>query len=337
MALTDPVLSVRDLTVEFDTTGGVLHAVDGVSYELYPGETLGVVGESGSGKSVSVMSMLGLIPTPPGRIVRGEVIFEGQDLLRLNRRQLRRIRGGDIAMVFQDPMNSLNPVLRVGKQIAEAVQIHNRRVSDREAERRAIELLTLVGVPQPDVRYRQYPHEFSGGMRQRAMISMAIANSPKVLIADEPTTALDVTVQAQVLDVLRAAREETQAATILITHDLGLIAEMADRVVVMYAGRVVELSDVRTIFHKPGHPYTSGLIASLPLLDAGVGRLTAIPGQPPSLIELPAGCAFHPRCRLSEGRDPCREQVPPLVEIGPEHRSACHFSDEMEGLTSETV
>ena len=283
------------------------------------------------------MSMLGLIPTPPGRIVRGKVIFEGQDLLRLNRRQLRRIRGRDIAMVFQDPMNSLNPVLKVGKQIAEAVQIHNRRVGYREAKRRAIELLTLVGVPQPDVRYRQYPHEFSGGMRQRAMISMAIANSPKVLIADEPTTALDVTVQAQVLDVLRAAREETQAATILITHDLGLIAEMADRVVVMYAGRVVELSDVRTIFHNPGHPYTFGLMASLPMLDSGVGRLTAIPGQPPSLIDLPTGCAFHPRCRLSEGRDPCREQVPPLVKIGPEHRSACHFSDEMDGLMSETA
>ena len=281
--------------------------------------------------------MLGLIPTPPGRIVRGKVIFEGQDLLRLNRRQLRRIRGRDIAMVFQDPMNSLNPVLKVGKQIAEAVQIHNRRVGYREAKRRAIELLTLVGVPQPDVRYRQYPHEFSGGMRQRAMISMAIANSPKVLIADEPTTALDVTVQAQVLDVLRAAREETQAATILITHDLGLIAEMADRVVVMYAGRVVELSDVRTIFHNPGHPYTFGLMASLPMLDSGVGRLTAIPGQPPSLIDLPTGCAFHPRCRLSEGRDPCREQVPPLVKIGPEHRSACHFSDEMDGLMSETA
>jgi ABC-type dipeptide/oligopeptide/nickel transport system ATPase component len=245
----EPVLSVRDMTVEFGTEDGVVHAVTGVNYDLFPGEILGVIGESGAGKSVSVMTMLDLIPKPPGRVVSGQAIFKGRDLLTMSKRELRNVRGGDIAMIFQDPMTSLNPVLKVGSQIAEAVLAHNSGMSDDAAKKRAVELLKLVGVPNAEQRYDQYPHEFSGGMRQRGMIAMAIANSPSVLIADEPTTALDVTIQAQIVEVLKTAQRETHAATILITHDLGLIAELADRVVVMYAGRVVELSDVYTFFN----------------------------------------------------------------------------------------
>jgi oligopeptide/dipeptide ABC transporter ATP-binding protein len=325
----DPLLSVRGLTTKFDTPDGVVHAVTDVSYDVYPGETLGVVGESGSGKSVSVMSLLGLIPQPPGRIADGEVWFDGKDLLTLSQSHMRRIRGRDIGMVFQDPMTSLNPVFTVGDQIAEAMLVHDR-MSDSEARQRAIALLELVGVPNPEGRFDQYPHEYSGGMRQRAMIAMAIANRPRLLIADEPTTALDVTIQAQVLDVLRSATKESGAATILITHDLGLVAEMADRVVVMYAGRVVETGDVHTIFHEPRHPYTLGLMSSLPRLDVDLERLVPIVGTPPSLVNPPPGCAFHPRCRLSEGRERCRVEVPALAPAGREgHRAACHFSEEM--------
>ncbi|MBA2316477.1 MAG: ABC transporter ATP-binding protein [Euzebyales bacterium] len=326
--MTEPILSIRDLVTEFATPDGTVHAVDHVSYDVYPGETLGVVGESGSGKSVTVMSVLGLIPQPPGKISNGEILFEGRDLLRLSNAQLRKVRGKDIGMVFQDPMTSLNPVLKVGHQIAEAMQVH-ADVPDDKARLRTIELLELVGVPNAEARYDQYPHEYSGGMRQRGMIAMAIANEPKLLIADEPTTALDVTIQAQVLEVLSKAKEETNAATILITHDLGLIAEMADRVVVMYGGRVVETGDVDTIFHEPRHPYTLGLISSLPRLDQDLERLVPIEGQPPSLINLPSGCAFHPRCHLGQGRERCRTESPPLVEVGTAHRSACHFTDEM--------
>ena len=286
----DPVLSIQDLVVEFDTEDGVVHAVDGVSYDVYPGETLGVVGESGSGKSVTVMSVLGLIPKPPGRIERGKAMFKGQDLLTTPNEELRHIRGREIAMVFQDPMTSLNPVFTVGNQLEEAVRVHDSSISDEQARNRAIDLLTLVGVPHPQQRVDQYPHEFSGGMRQRAMIAMAIANQPAVLIADEPTTALDVTIQAQILEVLRTAQEETHAATILITHDLGLIAEMASRVVVMYAGHVVEVADVETIFRAPRHPYTMGLMNSLPRLEQDEDRLQPIKGQPPSLLNVPPGC-----------------------------------------------
>jgi oligopeptide/dipeptide ABC transporter ATP-binding protein len=327
----EPVLSIRDLVVEFGTEDGLVQAVDGVSYDLYPGETLGIVGESGSGKSVSQLAVLGLIPEPPGRIVRGEAIFDGQDLLKQSKRRLRRLRGDNIAMVFQDPMTSLNPVLTVGNQIAEAIRAH-REVDGKAARERAVHLLSLVGVPNPERRSDQYPHEFSGGMRQRAMIAMAIANEPKVLIADEPTTALDVTIQAQILEVLKRAQDETHAATILITHDLGMIAEMADRVVVMYAGKVVELADVYTIFSAPRHPYTIGLMDSLPRLTVDEDWLRPIPGQPPSLISRPPGCPFHPRCFLSRGRARCREEEPPLRPIkGSAHLSACHFVEELEG------
>jgi oligopeptide transport system ATP-binding protein len=325
----DPTLSIKDLTVEFWTEDGIVHAVTDVSYDLEPGETLGIVGESGSGKSVSVLTMLGLIPQPPGKVVRGQALYGGRDLLKLPKKQLRDIRGGDIAMIFQDPMTSLNPVFSIGDQIAEAIEAHNPGIDDKDARSRTLKLLELVGVPYPERRVDQYPHEFSGGMRQRAMIAMAIANQPRILIADEPTTALDVTIQAQIVEVLRAAQHETHAATILITHDLGLIAELADRVVVMYAGRVVELGDVFTIFNRPRHPYTIGLMSSLARIDADQEWLQPIPGQPPSLLTPPPGCAFHPRCAHSGGRVRCRTDIPPLRPIEGPHLSACHFAEEL--------
>ena len=328
--MADPILEIRDLTVEFGTEDGVVHAVTDVSYDLAPGEFLGIVGESGSGKSVSMLSVLGLIPMPPGRITNGEALYKGKDLLKLSKNALRELRGGEVAMIFQDPMTSLNPVFTIGDQISEALIIHNRGMSDDAALKRTIELLELVGVPYAERRVAQYPHEFSGGMRQRAMIAMAIANDPSVLIADEPTTALDVTIQAQIVEVLKTAQAETQAATVLITHDLGLIAELADRVVVMYAGRVVELGDVFTIFNSPRHPYTVGLMNSLARVDVDQERLEPIPGQPPSLITPPPGCAFHPRCALSQGRARCRTDVPALRKTDEgAHLSACHFAEEL--------
>ena len=327
----DPILSVNDLTVEFKTEDGVVHAVTDVTYDLYPGETLGIVGESGSGKSVSVMTMLGLVPQPPGRVVRGEARYGDEDLLKMPKKRLRDLRGGKIAMIFQDPMTSLNPVFTIGDQIGEAIEAHNPGIGDKEVRERTIHLLELVGVPFAERRVKQYPHEFSGGMRQRAMIAMSIANQPRILIADEPTTALDVTIQAQIVEVLRAAQEETHAATILITHDLGLIAELADRVLVMYAGRVVELAGVYEIFNSPRHPYTVGLMNSLARLDTDLEWLNPIPGQPPSLISPPPGCAFHPRCVQSQGREICRTDVPLLRPIGEggKHGSACHFAEEL--------
>jgi len=334
----EPVLSIRDLAVQFTTDDGIVRAVDGITYDVYAGETLGIVGESGSGKSVSTMSILGLIPQPPGKIVRGEAIFGGRDLLKLSKKELRRVRGNAMAIVFQDPMTSLNPVLKVGFQLGEAMKAHHPEYKAAEIKKRGVGLLQTVGIPQPERRHEQYPHEFSGGMRQRAMIAMAIANNPTLLIADEPTTALDVTIQAQVLEVLKKARDETDAATILITHDLGLIAEMADRVIVMYAGKIVELGDVHTIFASPRHPYTVGLMDSLPRLTVDEEFLRPIPGQPPSLINRPPGCPFHPRCFLSQGRTRCREEEPPLRPVGgTQHLSACHFAEELEGQTSKLL
>jgi len=326
----EPILSIRDLTVEFNTEDGVVRAVTDVTYDLQPGEVLGIVGESGSGKSVSMLSVLGL--SPQARIPKGEALFKGKNLLAMSQRQLREIRGGDMAMIFQDPMTSLNPVLTIGDQISEALLTHHPDMRDDAAQKRAVELLEIVGVPFAERRVDQYPHEFSGGMRQRAMIAMAIANNPSVLVADEPTTALDVTIQAQIVEVLKSAREETHAAIVLITHDLGLIAELADRVVVMYAGRVVELADVYTIFNQPRHPYTVGLMNSLARLDAEQEWLEPIPGQPPSMIAPPPGCAFHPRCSFSHGRLLCRTEVPPLRQIGDStlHVSRCHFAEELE-------
>jgi oligopeptide/dipeptide ABC transporter ATP-binding protein len=328
----EPLLSVRNLSTTFATEGGMVQAVRDVSWDVYPGEILGVVGESGSGKSVSVASILGLVPTPPGIVSGGPVMFEGRDLLTMPERQLRHIRGREIAMIFQDPMTSFNPVRTIGRQISEAIRVHDRKVSRRAARSRVIELLTMVGVPSPAVRYSQFPHVYSGGMRQRAMIAMAMANQPKLIIADEPTTALDVTIQAQILELLQAVQEETDAATILITHDLGLIAELSDRVLVMYAGKVVESAGVQPLFQDPQHPYTLGLLASLPRIDNRLDQLLSIPGQPPSLSPPPPACAFHPRCELSRGRERCRTEQPDLLAAGSGrgHVAACHFSDEME-------
>jgi oligopeptide/dipeptide ABC transporter ATP-binding protein len=332
----EPVLSIKNLAVEFKTDDGIVHAVDDITYDVFPGETLGIVGESGSGKSVSTLSILGLIPQPPGRIVSGSAMFKGKDLLKMKKRELRAFRGDELAMVFQDPMTSLNPVLKIGFQLGEAIKEHYPKKSKDEVKNRVIELLTLVGVPNPEARYSQYPHEFSGGMRQRAMIAMAIANSPSLLIADEPTTALDVTIQAQVLEVLKTVQQETNAATILITHDLGIVAELCERVLVMYAGRIVESGDVHTIFQSPRHPYTIGLMDSLPKLTEDEEWLRPIPGAPPSLINRPSGCAFHPRCFLSQGRLRCREEVPALRKAeGTGHEAACHFSDELAGRASK--
>ncbi|HLX18714.1 MAG TPA: ABC transporter ATP-binding protein [Gaiellaceae bacterium] len=334
--MADPLLSIRDLVVEFRTEDGVVHAVDGVSYDVFPGETLGIVGESGSGKSVSSMALLGLIPQPPGRIKSGTAMFEGKDLLKLKPKEMRRFRGEEVAMIFQDPMTSLNPVLTVGDQLGEMIETHHPKEPKETLKTRVIDLLKLVGIPNAETRADQYPHEFSGGMRQRAMIAMSIANSPSLLIADEPTTALDVTIQAQVLEVLRTVQTETQAATILITHDLGVVAEMCDRVLVMYAGRIVESGDVGTIFSSPRHPYTIGLLDSLPKLTEDEEWLRPIPGSPPSLINRPSGCAFHPRCFLTQGRVRCREEVPTLREAGSaEHMAACHFSEELVGHKSK--
>ncbi|MCP9950038.1 ABC transporter ATP-binding protein [Actinomadura madurae] len=324
--MTRPLLEIEDLVVEFDGDEETVRAVDGAGYRVAPGETLGVVGESGSGKSVTAMSALGLIK-PPGRVVSGRVVFDGSDLRAMPPRELRGLRGGRIAMIFQDPMTALNPVVSIGAQIREALRLHQPGMSRGAARKRAAELLELVGVPGAARRLKQYPHEFSGGMRQRAMIAMAIANDPDLLIADEPTTALDVTVQAQVLDLLRLTRRETGAATVLITHDLGVVAELADRVVVMYAGRVVEHGPVAAIFEAPRHPYTRGLLESLPTLDGDAGDLTPIPGSPPAPGEIPRGCAFAPRCPLA--RDRCRVERPDPTPAGTGRASACHFHHEL--------
>jgi oligopeptide/dipeptide ABC transporter ATP-binding protein len=326
---TEPVLSVRNLVVEFLTSDGALRAVDDVSFDLYPGETLGVVGESGSGKTVSALSILGLLPRPAGRIASGEIWFEGRDLVKVSNAEMRKIRGGKIGMVFQDPMTSLNPVLRVGFQIAETLRVHQRKLDGAAIRARGEELLTSVRVPDAARRYDEFPHQYSGGMRQRAMIAVANANEPQILIADEPTTALDVTIQAQVLDSLQKARDETGASMIIITHDLGIIAELADRVIVMYGGRIVETGEVGAIFSNPSHPYTVGLLGSLPRLETDVERLTPIGGQPPSLNSVPTGCPFHPRCRLAKDREICRTDRPELVPAGSGSLSACHFHTEV--------
>ena len=319
----DPLLSIRDLTVEFDTDDGVVYAVTGVTYDVFPGETLGIVGESGSGKSVSTMSLLGLIPQPPGRVVSGEAIFDGRDLLKIKPGELRRIRGGAVSMVFQDPMTSLNPVFKVGDQISEALVAHGH--DEKAATVRSIELLRIVGIPNPDQRASQYPHEFSGGMRQRAMIAMALSLNPDVLIADEPTTALDVTVQAQILDLIDRLKSEFNAAVVIITHDLGVVAEHCDNIMVMYAGKAAEFGDTDDIYYKPLHPYTWGLLSSIPRLDEEQQeRLSPIRGLPPSLIQVPPGCAFHPRCPYRF--EPCDRDVPELLPVDGHHAAACHLS-----------
>jgi len=331
----DAILAVHDLRVAFPTDEGVLTAVDGVSFEVRAHETLGIVGESGSGKSVTSMAVLGLLPKYAR--VSGEVVFRGENLLGRREKELQPVRGRRIAMVFQDALAALNPVFRVGDQIAEAITVH-REMGKEELTERVVELLDIVGIPNARERTRQYPHEFSGGMRQRAMIAMSIANEPDVLIADEPTTALDVTIQAQVLEVMQRIQQRTRSAIILITHDLGVVAGIADRVMVMYAGRVAETGTVDEIFYESRHPYTKGLLASLPRLDRRKGeeRLARIKGQPPSLIFLPTGCAFHPRCPYAEAPGVCSTATPSLEPLGATHASACHFALDLDGRVEHT-
>ena len=326
------LLSVRDLRTSFHTDAGVVKAVDRVSFDLHRGGVLAIVGESGSGKSVTAMSLLGLIPSPPGR-TSGQVLWKGRDLVGLAEPELRKVRGAEIAMVFQDPMSSLNPLHTVGRQIAEVVLLHTRS-SKKHAWERAVEMMDLVGIPQARRRARSYPHEFSGGMRQRVMIGMALACDPDLLIADEPTTALDVTIQAQVLELLHETQERTSSAILLITHDLGIVAGMADEVLVMYAGKAVEQGSVRDIFYRSRHPYTLGLLAALPRVDdEDLGhRLRPIEGTPPSLIHVPSGCSFHPRCAFRRP-EVCPVEEPKLASgDGSTHRAACHFADEVAGV-----
>ena len=319
--MAEPVLSVRNLTTRFRGERGSVLAVDGISFDVAAGETLAIVGESGSGKSVTALSIMRLVPDPPGQIEAGEVLLGGRDLLKLSEADMRAIRGDRIAMIFQEPMSSLNPALRVGFQIAEPLNVHRGTPWARALDR-AVELIAAVRMPDAETRRSAYPHQFSGGMRQRAMIAMALACEPQLIIADEPTTALDVTVQAQILDLLKELASNAHSALILITHDLGVVARYADRVAVMYAGRIVEIAPARVLYARPKHPYTLGLMQSAPRLDGDASkRLVPIEGQPPDLAALPPGCAFAPRCRFAEER--CRAERPELRAVGDNHRKAC--------------
>lgn len=315
------LLEVKDLRTHFFNMDGTIKAVDGVSFDLQEGETLGLVGESGCGKSVTALSILRLIPNPPGEIVAGEIWFEGKDLLKLSNEEIRQVRGNRIAMIFQEPMTSLNPVLTVGRQIAEPLEVH-RNLPLKEALEKAVHLLGQVQIADGDKRIRDYPHQFSGGMRQRAMIAMGVGCGPKLIIADEPTTALDVTVQAQLLELLKELTRKHGMSLIIITHNLGVVARYADRVNVMYAGKIVEKGTAHDIYEDPRHPYTIGLMQSVPLLDQDIKKkLVPIPGQPPNLANVPPGCAFHPRCNYAIDR--CRKETPALESVGGKHEKAC--------------
>ena len=331
-----PLLEIRDLHTEFRTGAGTVRAVDGVSYTVDPGETVAVVGESGSGKSVTAMSVLRLIPNPPGRITGGEVWFDGRDLLKLSEEEMRHVRGGDIGMIFQEPMTSLNPVLTIERQITETIEEH-RGASPETARARALELLRLVGIADPARRLRQYPHQLSGGMRQRVMIAIALACEPKLIIADEPTTALDVTIQAQILELMQKLTRQLGVALIIITHNLGVVARYAQRVNVMYAGRIVESGRAAALYHNPRHPYTIALLRSVPRLDQPRrARLDPIEGSPPDLTRLPSGCSFRPRCRFAIPR--CAEAPPPLIPAGePGQMSACYRAHELGAVSGEAA
>jgi len=321
-AQSSPLLEISNLHVRFDTLDGVVQAVDGIDFEVYPGETLGLVGESGCGKSVTALSILQLLRCPPAEI-NGQIFFEGQDLLQLDREGIRKIRGNEISMIFQEPMTSLNPVLKIGEQIAEAGRLH-KHMNRQQAWRWAVEMLRMVQIPGPGSRSRQYPHKFSGGMRQRAMIAMALSCNPRLVLADEPTTALDVTIQAQIMTLMQRLKEEFKSAIVLITHDLGVIAEMASRVVVMYAGKVVEEAPVKALFKDPRHPYTRGLLGSIPVIgrkEQTGRRLQEIAGMVPGPAAMPRGCRFHPRC--SQAMDQCRQKEPPLTRLAEHRRVSC--------------
>ncbi|MER0246003.1 ABC transporter ATP-binding protein [Streptomyces sp. HSW2009] len=320
-----PLLDVRDLQVEFRLRDGVVKAVSGVSYQVRAGETLAVLGESGSGKSVTAQAIMGILDSPPGYVTGGQVLFQGRDLLALGRDERRKVRGSQLAMIFQDALSALNPVLSVGAQLGEMFQVH-RGLSRKDARKKAAELMDRVRIPAAAQRVGDYPHQFSGGMRQRIMIAMAMALEPALIIADEPTTALDVTVQAQVMELLAELQREMQMGLILITHDLGVVADVADKIAVMYAGRIVETAPVHDLYRAPAHPYTRGLLDSIPRLDQRGQELYAIKGLPPNLMRIPAGCPFHPRC--PRARDVCRADRPPLYEVAPGRASACHFWEE---------
>jgi oligopeptide transport system ATP-binding protein len=320
------LLEVKDLRTYFETEDGTVKAVDGISFELKRGETLGIVGESGSGKSVTNLSIIRLIPNPPGKIVSGEVLFDGQDILLLPDEEVRKIRGRRIAMIFQDPMTSLNPFMKISRQLMEMTQLHLGYTKDR-AYHHAITMLETVGIPEARARVDSYPHEFSGGMRQRVMIAMALSCQPELLIADEPTTALDVTIQAQILELIKRLKQETGTSVILITHDLGVVAGMTDHLIVMYAGKVFEQAPTNELFAKPGNPYTKGLLRSVPDPVAAQGELYQIPGLPPDVAHLPSGCPFAPRCDWA--RDICRREYPPFVQLTSEHYSLCHFAQDV--------
>jgi oligopeptide/dipeptide ABC transporter ATP-binding protein len=322
----EPILQIRNLQTSFYTEDGAVRAVDDVSIEIGKGEVVGLVGESGCGKTVTSLSILQLLPMPPASIDGGQILFEGRDLLAISSEELRRIRGNEIAMIFQEPMTSLNPVFTIGNQLMESIQLH-QSLTGTDLRDRAIEMLRLVGIPRAEEVIDEYPHRFSGGMRQRAMIAMALSCNPKVLIADEPTTALDVTIQAQILELMQDLKEKIGTAVLFITHDLSVIAEMADRVVVMYAGKVVEEADVETLFHDPQHPYTRGLISSRPSIDEDQGRLTYIPGNVPNPLEMPGGCPFHPRCRTA--MEICRDEMPPERRLKSGHTVRCWLHEEV--------
>jgi len=322
-----PLLEVEDLHVEFRTREGLAKAVNGVSYSVRAGETLAVLGESGSGKSVTAQAIMGILDTPPGYVTAGSVRFRGEDILTLSEERRRALRGPSMAMIFQDALSSLNPVFTVGWQIGEMFRVH-QGMSRKEAKRRAIELMDRVRIPSAKQRVNDYPHQFSGGMRQRVMIAMSIALNPALLIADEPTTALDVTVQAQVMDLLAELQRESGMGLILITHDLGVVADVADRIAVMYAGRIVEAADADDLYARPAHPYTKGLLGSIPRLDAKGQDIAVIGGLPPTLTKLPPGCSFHPRCPYMRP-EPCTTEVPPLYEVTADRGSACHFWQEV--------
>ena len=326
------LLDVRDLRTYFDTDDGVVKAVDGVSFQLQRGETLGIVGESGSGKSVANLSLLRLIPEPPGRIVSGEVIFQGQDILKLQEAEVRKIRGKRVGMIFQDPMTSLNPFMKISRQLMEMTELHLGH-SKRQAYDHAVKMLEMVGIPDAKARIDRYPHEFSGGMRQRVMIAMALSCQPELLIADEPSTALDVTIQAQILELIKTLKEVTGTSVILITHDLGVVAGMTDQLIVMYAGKVFEQAPTSELFARPGNPYTKGLLRSVPDPLDEKGTLYQIPGQPPDVAHLPAGCPFAPRCERAE--DICRREFPPFVQLNANHHSLCHFANEVYAESSQ--
>jgi oligopeptide transport system ATP-binding protein len=319
--MADALLQVKDLKTYFFTDDGVVKAVDGVTYDVQQGETLGLVGESGCGKSVSALSLLRLIPNPPGKIVDGQVLFEGEDLLQMDEDEIRHVRGNKIAMVFQEPMTSLNPVLTIGRQLTEALELH-LKMDRPAAQQRAIQLLEMVGIPEAKSRIDDYPHQFSGGMRQRVMIAMALSCNPKLVLADEPTTALDVTIQAQVLEILARLSRELGTAVVIITHNLGVVARYADRVNVMYAGKIVETASAKELYAKPRHPYTVGLLKSVPRLDqARKSKLEVIEGSPPDLVNMGAGCSFYARCTYKVER--CATEMPPLMQVDDRHYAAC--------------